>query len=1410
MRIRNILSSLFTMFLVLILSIPPIQVYAESSIKEPQLKVEVVAGVVSNELEYNNRAVLGTSAWYTNNEGKKMPAYCIDPTAKGPGEVDAKKYTVNIAGANMDTYAAGCILEGYPYKSPAELGVSTIEEAYAATKAAIWCGIDNSPYRNINAWSADNPKVLEAMKGIIDRAKNHTDVTLALYSIKKITEPTDTGTHITQTFEPEANYPILDFVVELIGVYPEDTTVAKDGKTYTVSIPKSAVTTPGNVQVRVLLQMKSEVIMYGNPVDIADVQRLEVPMIPYEVIMESNTPFTTGDDSLLPGGEIVLTGKIKIVKTAYGTNQGLAGANFEVVDHLGGVLGVFTTGSDGTVTVQTNTTGAHGVTEIVPPIGYALDSINHKDVRVDKDRETVVNFSNKELPVIEILKVDANDSSKTLSGAVFSVALDGGHESFDVMTSSNGKAIVSEGLKPDATYKITEKVAPTNYQLNTEPQYIKTVAGEKQTVIFSNRHKPGLIVEKYDMDTAELLPDCEVSIRDKGGSIIWEGLTDEFGRVFIENLDVGEIGKWIEIHELAAPPGYIRTQEVKEVFLEAGMTEPVVVKLDNRKKPVIEILKIDKITKLPVKDTKYKVTYVESETVSEYLTDEYGKIVIKDMNEGIVRIEETIANDEYLLDAESKEIQLKAGDKKQLIFENTKKPTLVVTKINGLTNNPVPNTTYKIQYENPNGGIEDLGTYKTNAQGQIIIPKMSVGWYILTETIPAQGMQLPSNPVTRIYLGAGENTYALAGEGSTSNGENVGGNASEGNSTGGEGNNGNNQGNNQSNSNNQDNSNGGNDASGSNASNSTGNIKISFGNDYVIGEEIVNYPLNSIVIKKEDATTSELLAGAVFEVRKVSEDISGNSGTIIGRYKTDSSGIIVITGLSSGAYIIEEVQPPTNYLLSENSQQQAWLKADGTSIVEVVYSNYPYGSLLIVKEEEGNAAKKIAGVTFKVTDSKGAVVGTGNGEFVTDKNGQILISGLKPDSYVVTEIDAGKYHMLDATPQTIHIGTDGKTYKLTFVNKAKPNASILIHKIDSVTGKGIYGVTFLLYDGDNNPIGQYISDDKGYVHIDKKLNEGKYKLRELMPAYGYLADDIPRTIYVQKDKTTEITWKNTPEVGQIVITKRSSEFNELTGLPAGSPLEGAVFEVYNITGNLVDRIVSDARGIAATKGLQTGVYTFKEVSAPRYYALNDRTYIADIRHNGDIIRFEVLNSSISLNLTIQKKGPNEVSPGITINYEIYGVANDSSGVLENFYIHDRIPIDATRVTKITTGTYNERLYYKVTYKTNYRDYMMLAENLLTKNDYEFSLHPNVLGLQNGEYVTDVRLEFPKVGAGFKQTKSMYVFCQVLPTVPNGYRIINRADVGGRYGNEWESAKVSWNTTVRAVNTPSAALPRAGY
>ena len=164
-----------------------------------------------------------------------------------------------------------------------------------------------------------------------------------------------------------------------------------------------------------------------------------------------------------------------------------------------------------------------------------------------------------------------------------------------------------------------------------------------------------------------------------------------------------------------------------------------------------------------------------------------------------------------------------------------------------------------------------------------------------------------------------------------------------------------------------------------------------------------------------------------------------------------------------------------------------------------------------------------------------------------------------------------------------------------------------------------------------------------------------------------------------------------------------------------------------------------------------------------------------------------------------------------IMWDLFNVANTSSVPLENFYLHDRLPTDAVRGAKVFTGTWSHRLSYNVTYKTNYStEYRTLASGLSTKTDYELSIHSNVLGLQSGEYVTDVRFEFGTVPVGFKSEKNPKIQAQVLPTLPKGYKIVNRADVGGQYIGEWETAQCSWLIKVYSDPTPAPVLPKTGF
>ena len=397
-------------------------------------------------------------------------------------------------------------------------------------------------------------------------------------------------------------------------------------------------------------------------------------------------------------------------------------------------------------------------------------------------------------------------------------------------------------------------------------------------------------------------------------------------------------------------------------------------------------------------------------------------------------------------------------------------------------------------------------------------------------------------------------------------------------------------------------------------------------------------------------------------------------------------------------------------------------------------------------------------------------------------------------------------YALDTTPVNACV-KDSETTTVEITNQRM--ASIMIHKIDAATGTGIYGVKFVLYDSGKNPIGEYTTDQDGYIYIDDELVPGKYYLRELEAADGYIRDEQYKTVYVERGKCAQIEWENSAVTGQIQIRKYSSEDNTVTGQLAGTPLEGAVFEITQArSGKVVGYIVTDARGVAASGPLPLGRYFVTEVSAPKYYQLSGEKMEAEIEYPSQIIKLSAYNKPASLGVTIKKSGNYEVQSGQSMSYDFSGIANTSNVALNHFFWHDRIPTDATRALSISTGTYNARLYYKVTFKTNLNDYRTLASNLLTSNNYSLSLNAATLRLAQGEYVTDVRFEFGTVPSGFSSVVKPTMRVQVLGTVSNGYQIINRADVGGQYLNEWQTAKTTWVTTVRRFNTTP--LPKTGY
>lgn len=134
------------------------------------------------------------------------------------------------------------------------------------------------------------------------------------------------------------------------------------------------------------------------------------------------------------------------------------------------------------------------------------------------------------------------------------------------------------------------------------------------------------------------------------------------------------------------------------------------------------------------------------------------------------------------------------------------------------------------------------------------------------------------------------------------------------------------------------------------------------------------------------------------------------------------------------------------------------------------------------------------------------------------------------------------------------------------------------------------------------------TDDNGYASTHDKLPFGTYKIKETVAPKGYILNTNEFTVVLNENTpvvNSIITAKQQigedPKGGVIKVTKHD---NETTTVAQGSAsLNGAVFEVYNAKGNLVDTIDCGTNNFGISGILSFGTYTVKEKTPPIGYTL---------------------------------------------------------------------------------------------------------------------------------------------------------------------------------------------------------------
>ena len=1100
---------------------------------------------------------------------------------------------------------------------------------------------------------------------------------------------------------------------------------------------------------------------------------------------------------------------------------------FEAVDGSWGPE-EYTTSEDGTIDLsKLPADTAYIVTELDCP-GYVIDDAQ-RIIHLDGGEQAQFVFTNSKLPSLHLYKESSD--GKPLGGVTYRLAkIEDGSRYLDRTSSGTGE-ICWEGLEP-GVYSLIETSTVSDHLLDPTEYHVQLFPGKDATICLQNDKRPNLTIWKFDADDHSIpIPNTTFLLEAADGHSVAEVTTGPDGSVTVPNLwpgvfKISERSVGNDAYLVDAPDQYITLYPNRD--REAYFYD--------HKRPVIEIIKENSITHDRLPNVRFQVWYASNDTetgelndLGVFTTDENGRIELtgpaNGLRDGWFRVKELAPPTGFSIkDSDTQEAFIPAGKGHTFLFENTPLSALVVYKQDSVTGAGISGCRFQLKYlggEVSGSGGTVIGNYVSSANGSFTATGLKKGYYICEELESDGAHVIDSAPQSFYISGEDQDIVTLyfsnAPKGAvlvkkvsdddkklplsgveffvtTSDGAVVG------------------------------------DNNGKFVTDSAGSFlveNVAPGTSLVVKEtrakpgyllddvpqtvqvkagqtvtlEFRNKPLGNLVIEKwgRNGTKTVPLEGVKFEIKYADGryvDDGGGTLSSKGIYYSDSTGKITLSGVT-GTVIATELESVSGYTIDPDSQSQT-VTINPNDTQTLRFYNNAVGGVEIIKVSSADKTKRIPNTTFEIRRvSDDALVDT----VTTGKTGSVFVT-LEDDSYYAVETESAEGFKLDNTPHYFTV-KDGSCPPLTVTNA--PLSGILLHKISTADGKGIPGVSFILYDSGHNPIDQQTTDDRGYAWFEDLTVSGRYYLRELENE-GYIPDTQERTVYVKAGETTKVTWKNTPITGQIQIVKKSADYNPTTGLPAGTLLEGAVFEITDKAGNVVDTIRSDSRGLAVSKPLPLSRYTIREVKAPSNYGVNEQELTAYLEHEGQIVRFEVTNKSLTTGVSIAKTGPKEAMSGQPVRYTFSGISNTSNVRLDSFYFRDSLPAQV-RLSTVVTGTWNFPGTYKITYRVNGGEHRTLADNLSTSKSYTLDASAAALGLAGNERVTEIMFVFGQAPAGFAQVEKPYLNCTAVSNLNAGSSFVNIADVGGVYNGTWVQAISRWVTKVYGKPIP---LPRTGY
>lgn len=1071
---------------------------------------------------------------------------------------------------------------------------------------------------------------------------------------------------------------------------------------------------------------------------------------------------------------------IVISKLDSQTQKPLAGATFLVRDNLGKTVARVTTDQTGTAATETLTPGVYTIHEMFAPDHY-VPLTEFRTTTVKNNATTQEVFTNTQKNNIVVYAYDKSGEPLANVPYIIYRASDG-QEVGHIITNNSGVA-VSEELAP-GMYIVTETTIPGDYTLvNPTQSHIMLSAGEPTYVRFVHVPKSVIKMETVDVATGKPITGAVYQVTSADGSFKDNYTTDENGEAYTPVLAPGRY----YVKQTIAPDGYLLNTTTQTITVLKDQVN--LAKFFNKQISHIVIQATVQGSELGLAGCTFSIEDAQGKEVFHGTTDDTGWLSTGELKPGNYTVKQIAVPDGYEIVQRERTVEVTLDHATTVKFEQVPQTTIVIQ----LTDRAEPlkgieGATFQIETIDGNFIAELV----TDASGKAISAPLAPGQYAVHQTSTAAGYILDQTyqwaTLRAGYSSKLEFTNAkvsglIIQTLTEADHKGIAGAVYEVYHENGK-------------------------LVGTYTSDNTGIIDVGAlpTDTYLIKEVTVPSGFTTRTLtQKVDVTVNEATTVTFYHTSEAvltvtlrdAESQAGlpkaifrvfaANGDKVGEYTTDSSGRFVVATLAAGTYTVEMITAPDGYNL-DTTPYTVIVKDNVAAVLDITLSKN-LGLQIRNTCEQTNAP--IAGNTFKITTYNGVLVDY----FTTNDAGRINVT-LKPGTYTVTQTQVVDGYIRNESVWNVEIKA-GQTTVLEVQNKL--TSTIVVKVIDRETKVGVYNVTVEIKDANNNYIGKFTTDNLGYVDLNDVLKAGKYKITILKVPDTYVLDNIPKTFEVKVGETTDITLEIGGRQGQVTIVTYAGEDSVMMQIRKNTKIAGAVYTITDLTGKVVTTITGDSNGEAHSGALAIGTYYIQQVAAPNGFQLNNTKLTVNVTSQNDNLRVEVFNKAAFYNMKVAVHGQTTAVAGGIVKYYFTDIANNSSSAMDNFYIHIKVPADCMRASTFTTGTYNFSTYYNVEYKTNTNDWRTLAQGCNSKSVYNYDLSTMSMGLAYNEYVTDVRMVFPNVIAGFKVTMAPTLYCGVLATVPTGYQAVVRAEVGGQTASSGAWTSGGFTTGANGIN-----------